>query len=165
MSPWDRLGRSFADQLYYLAWACWCCCSFLFPLSRFVVLGSSRLWIVGRRVLVLWLNRRCAGLVIIPCMGVFLWLTMTRYGSVPALIDFFSVHLAIFTPDSALPLALLLPGLLVRCWRSHVVEKLVNSSDINGGPLSLVTDYLIRYALVGKMTPQLQYGGAGFSAW
>ena len=45
------------------------------------------------------------------------------------------------------------------------MEKLVNSSDINGGPLSLVTDYLIRYALVGKMTPQLQYGGAGFSAW
>ena len=45
------------------------------------------------------------------------------------------------------------------------MEKLVNLSDISGGPLSLVTDNLIRYALVGKMTPQLQYGGAGFSAW
>ena len=48
---------------------------------------------------------------------------------VPAVSDFLKMHLAVFTPDSALPLDLLRPGLLVRCSKSHVLAKSANSLE------------------------------------
>ena len=44
---------------------------------------------------------------------------------------------AVFTADSTFPCALLLPGLLVLC-SFHSLANLVNSDEMNCGPLSLI---------------------------
>ena len=45
---------------------------------------------------------------------------------------------AVSTTDSTFPFALLLPGLLVLCSKSHALANLVNSDEMKGGPLSLI---------------------------
>ena len=70
--------------------------------------GLRRAGAVGRRVFVLQLMRRWAGLDSIPCDGVLRWSRMTRNGLLPVSLHFLMILLAVFTADSALPLALLL---------------------------------------------------------
>ena len=47
--------------------------------------------------------------------------------------------MAVFTADSTFPFALGLPGRLVRCSNSHVPANFWKVSDVNWGPLSLIT--------------------------
>ena len=73
------------------------------------------------------------------------------------------MRLAVFTPDSALPLALLFPGatgkmLKVPC--SREVSKFVRCEL-----RPIAAEHLIRYAVAGKVTLQFQNGGAGFGVW
>ena len=73
------------------------------------------------------------------------------------------MRLAVFTPDSTLPLALLFPGLLVKMLkipRFCEIRKLVRSKL-----RPVVAHHLVWYAIEGKMTLQLQNGGAGFGVW
>jgi len=60
------------------------------------------------------------------------------YGSVLEFRAFRIRFFAVFTADSTFPFALLLPGLLVLCLKSHSLANLVNSDEVNCGPLSLI---------------------------
>ena len=104
--------------------------------SKFIDLGLSRLLAVGSNVRVLRFIRRCTGLEPTCCVGVFRWSSSARSMSLLDFLHFRSICLAFLTADSTLPLAWLLYGLIVRCSKSHVLEKVANSSDEYCGPLS-----------------------------
>ena len=61
--------------------------------------------------------------------------------------------MAVFTADSAFPFALGLPGLLVRCSKSHVPANFWKVSDVNWGPLF---NNLVRTSVSCEVTLQLE---------
>ena len=60
------------------------------------------------------------------------------YGSALESTAFRMRFFAVFTADSTFPFALLFPGLLVLCSKSHSLANLANSDEVNCGPLSLI---------------------------
>ena len=82
--------------------------------------------------------KRCTGLDSIPWVGVLQWSSIAMYRFVLGSRAFRIRFFVVFTTDSTFPFALLLPGLLVPCSKSHSLANLVNSDEMNCGPLSLI---------------------------
>ena len=65
--------------------------------------GFNNAAVIGRRLLVLLLNSRCAGLICILAGGVFLWSSKARNASEPVLLHFNRIFFACLTALSAFP--------------------------------------------------------------
>ena len=101
--------------------------------------GLSSSLVVGSCVSYRRPNNRWAGLVPIASVGVFLSARTARYMSPLLSFALRRSRFASFTAASALPLVFWCPGLPVRCSKPHSFAKLVNFSQANCGPLSLIT--------------------------
>ena len=80
-----------------------------------------------------------AGLVPIDSVGVFRCANTARYRSLLVSLAFHRSRLASLTAASALPFVCWCPGLPGLCSKSHSLAKLLNFSQANCGPLSLMT--------------------------
>ena len=81
------------------------------------------------------------------------------YGSVLESRAFRLRFFAVLIADSTFPFALLLPGLLVLCSKSHSLANLANSDEVNWLWAIFRTDQVVRATIPCKMVFEFQdYG-------
>ena len=87
-----------------------CCSTWLVAVGGLVCVTSSsetdgfnNAAVIGRRLLVLLLNSRCAGLICILTGSVFLWSSKARNACEPVLLHFNKIFFACLTVHSAFP--------------------------------------------------------------
>ena len=98
--------------------------------------GSNNTGREGNCVRVRLLINRITGLVSSPCVGVFLYASNARYGSVRAFLAFFISIFADLTAASVLPLLWTYVGEQVMCSKFHWRLNCLNSSEVYCCPLS-----------------------------
>ena len=121
--------------------ACLSCWARIFFLTASVPTdcGFRSSLVVGSCVLHRQLSNLWVGLVPMDSVGVFRCARTARYRSPPVALAFCRRCFASLTAASALPFVYWCPRLPGRCLKPHSLAKLLNFSQANCGPLSLMT--------------------------
>ena len=98
--------------------------------------GLRSFLLVGSSVLVRRLSSRCDGLLFMPSVGVFRWSRIASQGSVLSLLAFSISLLTVLTVLSTIPFDCAYPGLDITWLNSYARANLLNSFELNWGPLS-----------------------------
>ena len=101
--------------------------------------GLSNLLATGKGTFNLLDIKRCAGLLSLPSVSVFLHWSMAFQKSFPSHIALLHRLFTILITDSALQLAFGCHGVEVRCSNSHLMVMRLNCSHATRGSLSEIT--------------------------